>query len=186
MMKITETVKCVNDWGLTHTPSCHATNLPIVLREYPRIAKNKTKWSIIYTAVLNERSVHQLCSAPHSQVDIKTVDMSNQLQCLWGLASIMVNLSYTGYTALFNDAIKLAQQCFPAMRPWFLLLYNNDPEHACCQLPSKNMTNRQTDMDGSIRCSLLMLGHEKHLKKTDRNCKCNDNQSPDDGSTANS
>lgn len=37
----------------------HATNLPVVLREYPRNAKNKTKRSIIYTAVLNERNMLQ-------------------------------------------------------------------------------------------------------------------------------
>jgi hypothetical protein len=150
--------------GSTDTPSCHATNLPIVLREYPRIAKNKTKRSIIYTAVLNERSVHQLCSAPHSQVDIKIADMSNQLQCLWGLASILVKFSNTCYTALFNDAVKLAQQCFPTTRPWFPLFHNNDPDHAGCLPPRKNATNRQTDMDESIRCSSLMLEREEHLK----------------------
>jgi hypothetical protein len=28
----------------------------------------------------------------------------------------------------------------------------------------KNMTDRQTDMNGPIRCSSLMLQHEEHLK----------------------
>jgi hypothetical protein len=75
-----------------------------------------------------------------------------------------VNFHNVYYTALFNDAAKLAQQCFPTMRQWFPLLQNNVPYHAGCLPPRKNSPNRQTDMDESIRCSSLMLEHEEHLK----------------------
>jgi hypothetical protein len=59
----------------------------------------------------------------------------------------------------------VVHHCAPEMGPLFPLLSKDDLGHGGCLPPRKNVTDRQTDMDGPIRCSSLMLEHEEHIRR---------------------
>jgi hypothetical protein len=48
--------------------------------------------------------------------------------------------------------------------PIVTTMCSNDTAHAGCLVPRKNATDRQTDMDGPMKCSSLTLKREERLR----------------------
>lgn len=96
--------------------------------------------------------VGHCCSHPRSLLSKNLFPQWLQLSCtnvIHGHCCATVTM-----TSLSTDA-----QHVPTMGQQFWLLHNNDPDHASCLIPWKNVTDIPT-------CSLLVLEHEEHLKCT--------------------
>jgi hypothetical protein len=64
--------------------------------------------------------------------------------------------------SVFLDS-HFARECVATMGPRFPLLHSNDPDHAGYLCPRKNVSDRQTDMEGPVRFSSFTLQREEHL-----------------------